>query len=380
MPATEVEVPTVVSHGTTEMSGSADNLPSAGDGDLAALMAQAGVPHLPDNTGDAQPAKPAAPATKPAASTVPDAEDETPAPPDNEPEDPITASIVAATRKPGRPAQNRDFSGLNDEEKEIFSKMGNKAYEKLRPLYDAYKKHGDFDQLNEKLTKTEQRALEAEKQRWRDHPEAYKLSDEYNQANELLGSARAVADHWQQQLAAIDSGAKEITVLGFDQKGNIIGQKVPVTPATRADLTRRQMQSLTDIAEAEKVVSDIKSQHSSWWKQHDSALEDLFTKYYKPHSEALKPYLDKLNFFPQRFANSLEGRLTIHALAANMSMMQQLAAKRAEGQITAARSATTKSSGPTQADIKQNSPTKPGAKSATVSDAEFEAFLREYKT
>lgn len=369
------------------MSGSAENLPAAGDGDLAALMAQAGVPHLPDNTGEPAPtpAKPAAtstPTAKPAATPAADTSDDEPdeqTQPDNEPEDPVTASIVAATRKPGRPAQNRDFTGLSDEEKEIFSKMGNKAYEKLRPLYDAYKKHGDFGQLNEKLSKAEQRALEAEKQRWRDHPEAYKLSDEYNQANELLGSARAVADHWQQQLAAIDAGSKEVTMLTFDKSGNIVGQKVPVTAATRADLTRRQMQSLTDIAEAEKVVGDIKTQHSTWWKQHDGALTELFDKYYKPHSESLKPYLDKLNFFPQRFANSLEGRLTLHALAANMSMMQQLAAKRAETQITAARSATTKSSGPTQADIKQNGPNKPGAKSNSVSDAEFEAFLREYK-
>lgn len=369
------------------MSGTAENLSPAGDGDLAALMAQAGVPHLPNNTGE--PAKSATaaptPAAKPATPTAaPDDDDDDDTPqdsekPDNEPEDPVTASIVAATRKPGRPAQNRDFTGLNEEEREIFSKMGNKAYEKLRPLYDAYKKHGDFDKLNEKLTKAEQRALESEKQRWRDHPEAYKLSDEYNQANELLGSARAVADHWQQQLAAIDAGSKEVTMLSFDAKGNIIGQKVPVSPATRADLTRRQMQSLTDIAEAEKVVGDIKNQHSTWWKQHDGALTELFDKYYKPHSEALKPYLDKLNFFPQRFANSLEGRLTLHALAANMSMMQQLAAKRAEGQITAARSATTKSSGPTQADIKQNGPNKPVAKSNTVSDAEFEAFIKEYK-
>ena len=101
--------------GLASSAGTADNLPQASDAEIAALIG-APAPEEPP-----KPATPAAPA-KPA----------TPAAPAASPQEP--------TRPVGRPAQKRDYTGLEPDEIEIFEKMGNKSSDKLLPIYLAHKK------------------------------------------------------------------------------------------------------------------------------------------------------------------------------------------------------------------------------------------------
>lgn len=331
------------------MDDTADTLPQASDAEINELI---GAPsEAPAKPSTPQPSgstpQPSASASQPSASAT-----------QGQPQGQQPAAPQSPLARLGKKAE-RDYSGFTDEEIAYFKKMGNDTFDWIAPIYRKYKSGQPPEDVTSKLTDYEKRLKEAEERQWFDHPDSYQLSDEYRQAQQTYGEAQAVAQHWQQQLVAVDGGAKEYTGLRYDANGQIVTVKVPVTPATRADLIQRMQVAQSDVATVRQEMEAVKGTHSKRYGTYKGTLEEIYEKNFKPHEAVLKKHYDKIiEGFPAWFRNRPEARLLAASLASNEVITEHYngqAGTQAATQIFQNASA---SAGPTKAALGSGLPAK----------------------
>jgi len=349
-------------------NATAESLPQASDAEISELLGTA-VSSNPSTPAPAQPAAPSQPAA-PAAPAKPDASS-TPAAP--------TRSPLERLAERGSQGKARDYTGLDEEEKAIFEKMANNSYQKLYPIYLAHKKNEPPADIKEKLTTYERQLAEAEDRRWHDHPEAYRLSDEYREADEFHNTAQAISAHWQKQLEAVDGGAKEYFAVTQDREGNIVTVKTPVTNATRADLTRRIFLSQADIQSAQAQLEKTKETHSKRYGGYKSTLESIYEKNFKPHEALLKKAMDAhLESFPKWWRKTPEARLLAASLASNQIFVDQLEGSRGASAANAVFESAGKAAGPTQQDLQRGGEQPTGKAITMPTEVEVKNFAAQY--
>ena len=223
--------------------------------------------------------------------------DETPPAPDDN-------DYVGAALKRGRPP--RDFTGLTEEEKEIFQGMHRKSYEKLYPLYMKVKGHeADIDQLptlKEKLAELE-KAQATKPSAFYDHEDAYLLQQDFRDALRESSTLRDIASHWQEQLIAAEG--KPIRDLITDANGNLqLGPPMEATPRAKAQIQSLLMQSNQAYAAHQQKLDSIKSAHAEQFKTYKTGLQTAYDKFFGKYKEQLEPLAKKeLEVFPE-FARS----------------------------------------------------------------------------
>jgi len=347
---------------TPDPNLTADSLPAANDAEIASLL---GVSADSMNEGPRTPPAP----VKPVEPATP-----TPTPTPAAPIDPIAKLAEAKAEK-----DKRNLEGLDPEWQDTLRSMSNKAYNKIRPIVDQFLK-GNLSP--EKVTDLEKKLQEAETRRWHDHPESYKLSEEYQQANQMYDLANAVAQHWEQQLIAVDGGAKQVSLLTTDAQGNVVvAAPTAVGPATRADLVRRMSIAQQDISQVAQQRDAVKESHAKRYGNFKSTLEGMYDQHFKKHEGLFKERADKhLASFPSWWRHTPEARLFATSLATNELFQQHIesitAGKQADALVQGAASA----AGPTAGQISQPStavdPNKRLAPAPT--DEEFSIVSRKY--
>lgn len=98
----------------------------------------------------------------------------------------------------GQPA--RDYSDLDEAEKQIFQRMSNDAYNKLLPIYKEHK------ELKPKFEKLQKDASSYKDARWYDHENAYMLSPEVSNLQTQYNNLQFEEKYWQDQLAKLRAG------------------------------------------------------------------------------------------------------------------------------------------------------------------------------
>ncbi|TXH55644.1 MAG: hypothetical protein E6Q97_08390 [Desulfurellales bacterium] len=348
----------------------ADNLEQASDAEINELI---GAPSEPAPKPAAQTTTPSGTPPQPASGKAPAAQ---PAEP-NTPETPQPSALGRLGRK-----AERDYSGFTEEEIAYFKKMGNDTFDWIAPIYRKYKSGQPAEDVTKKLAEYETKLKEAEGRQWFDHPESYRLSDEYTAAQTSLAEAQSVAKHWEKQLVAVDGGAKEFTGLQYDRDGNIVGVKLPVTPSTRADLIRRMQVANGDVENFTRSLDGVKESHGKRYGGYKSTLNEIYDKHFKPHEALLKKHFEaNLRKFPDWFQARPEARLLAASLASNEVIMEHY-----EGQANA--NASTKlfqdasaAAGPSKAVLESGLPARPadGKKPFKVPTPEEEkAFAAAY--
>jgi len=346
------------------MNDTADSLPQASDAEISELIGSAVTTPAPAAPAtQAQTAKEAASA----ASTQPDKAASAPA-------DPL--SRIGEHRE-GKKA--RDFTGLDENEARLFDKMSNDAYKTLYPIYLAHKKGAPPEDVKEKLTTYERQLAEAESRRWHDHPDAYKLSEEYQTASQHHDLARDIANHWEKQLVDVDGGAKEYLALTQDRDGNVVRVKTPVTNVTRADLMRRIALSQHDIQQASAGLEAVKGEHSKRYGGYKTALGGIYDKHFKPHEALLDKHMKAaLETFPPWFRKTEEAKLLAASLASNQILTEHYERQQGASSAAAVFDSAGKAGGPTQAALEKTGVVPDGKASALPSKKEVEEFAARY--
>jgi len=257
-------------------------------------------PPRPGATAPSTPAPASAPTPKPAPST--------PAAPQAAP----TPALAQALAKSGR-----TFEGLTDEEKNWFENMSKEAYGGLYPLYKEMKQLLPHKEKLAKLPDLEKERDEALRARWFDHPESYRLNEEYSTTMQKLDRVSQMEEVWREAMVTInDPSAKEVIILARDAEGNIVRQRVPITPEVRHNIlfeyegAKRAVERLT--GDLEKV----KATHTSAHKNYITGIEKVHEQLFGPYKDILGDAPAKhLASFPATLRARPEGKLLANALA-----------------------------------------------------------------
>lgn len=154
--------------------------------------------------------------------------------------------------------QQRDYSGLADDEAALFKNMSNDAYNKLRPIHDEYKKiKPELETVKAKLADAEKGIVKLP-DNYYEHEHGFLLSPEFGRASETINKAGAVLQHWKNQLTKVRSGnAETFTRLGIDRETGEFFETAP-QPITKE--TEELVNSFVDGAQAQLAKQQVKLQ------------------------------------------------------------------------------------------------------------------------
>lgn len=236
------------------------------------------------------------------------------------PQDPAAAQNdpLAAAAKSKHPPRKLD--GIDPEDIDLFNQMSRPAYEKLYKVYTEHKA------AQQKLAELEQ--AQQKPGRYYDHPDAYRLSEEYQQLEQLSSQVSAVKNFWTDQLAKIEAGEPYQT-LTRNQQGQLVpSAPIDPTPQARAQIISKLTQADVDLNTLAQQTRQFQNDYRAQYSQHETGLKSVFERMFGKHVEILKPIATKeLETFPQYFRNTPEANLLSHGLAA-MRMLSDAISER----------------------------------------------------
>lgn len=187
----------------------------------------------------------------------------------------------------------RDVSDLPEEDRPLFERMSNDAFNKLKPMYKEYgtlkaEKEANAKKLqeNEALIAQLKQGLQPVPDNYYEHENAYVLTPEFNKASSELSMAEAVRNHWQSQLERVMSGEKTFTTLMRDQQGTIrVSQPMQVDAATDATLRNNLAFAFEQVGNRKAALDSVAQsfqvkakEASSWLGQWEKGTFPIFDK------------------------------------------------------------------------------------------------------
>lgn len=285
------------------------------------------------------------PADKPAdAPTDPDATpDETPAAPElkTKPADVPDTKVPPKDPPVTPPSDSRDYSGLEDDVVPLFKKMGNNAFNKLKPVYQEHKA------LKQSVAEKEAEIAKLREGRipdsYYEHPRGYTLTPEFEEAATLNSKANQIVNHWQEQLERVRQGEETYQELHINPENGQFYLSAPI----KADKSSEQVVSrYLDMsrAQAQRVLGRIQAlgiQHETTYKQAIQQVQDFekqsFAIFEKPElAKSLGPIVKDTikNVLPPAFHNNPLASIVAKSLFvvkqlgdANKKLQEQLAGK-----------------------------------------------------
>lgn len=162
----------------------------------------------------------------------------------------------------------RDYSDIAPEDVDYFKQMSDKAYAQAKSWYLAHKQNANIeDKYKSELT-------ELREYKYYQHPEAYKLSPDYQKASSEANVQAAIVNHWTQQLAKLDAN-EPINDIGTDEKGNrfIKAEPIPPNPALRAQVTAALQRAIQAQATASSQLESLSSKYTERSKTFDEQFD-----------------------------------------------------------------------------------------------------------
>lgn len=250
----------------------------------------------------------------------------------------------------------RDYSEFNDEEKGLFKRMSNDAFNRLKPIYlDHRKLKTQLEEKNKEL-ETAKKGLTTVPDSYYEHPQAYVLTPEFAQAQGDVMKAEQVFNHWSSQLEKVREGAKEIDMLGSDQNGNlVITGKLPADTSAETRLLTYFNFSQQQLMNAQANARALGRTHSERYQNAVNFVRDFESKSFGAFDDpASKPTLEPLvkstiEGFPPTFRSSPLASLLAKSLITTTRLAALVQKLQGNGATSQAPNPATKN-GPTAAE------------------------------
>lgn len=171
----------------------------------------------------------------------------------------------------------KDYTDIDPADIPIFSKMGQKSFEKLKPIYLEHKRQQA--ELAEKNAAIEKLSKNALPDSYYQHPRGYTLSRDFEQAAEIYGKAQTIVNHWNNQLAKVEEGAETYQEIHIDQQGNFyLSKPVVADKNTVSDLKELVKGSEEQLRGRAVALRTLATSHSNIVKQSIDAIRDFEEK------------------------------------------------------------------------------------------------------
>lgn len=269
--------------------------------------------------------------------------------------------------------QARDYSDLDEEDVQIFKNMSNKAFNKMKPVYKEYKTlKQTLAQKDKELADLKAKSSEVPPSIYQ-HEEGYVLDPGFRQAYSNLNTAKAVAQHWENQLNNIRQGAKEIDNLVFNQqtKQFEIAGKVQADVNSETEVLRQVTRAQTYVMQQEQQVQNAIAFHKQNYSGSANAVAEMQKNFFgKLETDQYKPVIQQqLEMIPAIYRNHPVAQLAARSLVMNALLANLLKSAAAEKTAT---KIVRQPSGPTASEAAADGNGKSSNNNAEVSFADFQ--------
>lgn len=223
----------------------------------------------------------------------------------------------------------RDYTGIAEADVPMFQRMSNEAYEKFRPIYDQHKQlTTENAQLKEQVAKGGTAGQLPPS--YYDHPNAYTLTPEYNQAVLESQEAAAVLEHWRTQLDEVRNGAQEYQTLVRDPRTGqiLLGAKIPVDMRSQSQLENIFMNANSQANQYQQKIGVIRD---GFARTHQAAIKDLsdYEKaFFSPYEDGKHPLVpaikDTLNQMHPAFRSNPLAPFVAKSIVTINALLRQL--------------------------------------------------------
>jgi hypothetical protein len=236
-----------------------------------------------------------------------------------------------SVKKPIVLQKDRDFSGIDEEDKPLFRDMSKTSFDKLKQIYVQNKANvNKIAELEAKVTQTPESFKDTLA-----HPEAYRLDDSYKKLESAITMADSVEQHYIDQLEKISKG-EQWNDLGVDGKGNPFIQPQGREPNVRSEQYVRGL--LTQVQNEkygiQKQMSEISQNYSKNYQNDVSVIraaeEKYFPGYDKPDHPTRKTQEGFLQMLPPSQRKHPLASVLAKTVANNGLFQQQLQAAQAK--------------------------------------------------
>lgn len=269
----------------------------------------------------------------------------------------------------------RKYDGLNAEDRTIFERMSNEAYNKLYPHYL------ESIKWQQELAALKKEREEITGKHFYEQDNAFQLVPEYQELSSGAQQINAEVAHWQQQLDNIEQG-KPWSELIMDDKGQVfVGQPKEVTQETIGRAKAFVTSKLTEgfgyrnqiNTQLMSFQDKFKGEHGNYLKSFDQLENKIFAGAdQKKLDGAMK---EKLKLFPKH----MQGRREIKSFAKSLALIDgllfMLTQKSAAANTQAIKQQTAQANGPTGESIQA-----PSGNGADTVGSVFDSFDRMKKS
>jgi len=222
--------------------------------------------------------------------------------------------------------ETRDYSDLDEDEIEMFKKMGNIAFNKFKPAYIEYKKiKSELPKKEEEIKKLKEQNIPSVYQ----HEEGFVLDPEFRKVYQDATQTEQIAEHWYHQLQKIQQGASEIEDLRLNPQTNVLEKfKVQATPdiepAVLKQFTMFQQAAVQKRANVNNVIAYHKTRYSEGANAISNMENTFFSKLNSPENK--DTYVPLINQQLETFPPSMRSH-PLASLAAKSLVMNAALAK-----------------------------------------------------
>lgn len=274
-----------------------------------------------------------------------------------------------------KPSASRDYSDLQEEEVEIFKKMSNKAFNTMKPIYKEYKTYKQtLAQKEKELSELKAKQVEVPPSIYQ-HEEGYVLDPQFRQAYSNLTTAKAVAQHWENQLNNIRQGAKEVDNLVFNQQTQRfeLAGKVPADVNTETEVLKQVTRAQTIAMQQEQAVQNAIAFHKQNYSSSANTVSEMQKAFFgKLDTDQYKPLVQQqLETLPPIYRNHPVAQLAARSLVMN-ALLANLLKSAAKEKSNGATKIVRQASGPTAGEASADGNGKSSNNNSEVNFADFQ--------
>jgi len=245
----------------------------------------------------------------------------------------IVAKPAAEVKAAGQPvigkkgAIARDYSGLPENVVPLFKTMGNDAFNTLKPFYlEATKAQAELAELKKNPPIAQAGGIP---ETYYEHPEAYTLTPEYNQAATAANEAQLVLEHWREQLDNVRQGATDFVTLQRDpvSKQIVYAAKQKVDQRTQSYLESLFFNANSQASQFQQSLGRVKAEYSSKHTELTNSIRTWEKDFFKVFEDDKTPlnaiYKDTLSKMPK----AVQKNILASPLAKALTSIDALLAK-----------------------------------------------------
>lgn len=222
---------------------------------------------------------------------------------------------------------NRDFTGIPIELVPHFKRMGNDAYNTLKPIF--LKQQEEIAARDGKIKDLQVGKIPDS---YYEHERAYVLTPEFESALHSNNEAQLVYKHWEEQLNNVREGAKTYRTIVRNDKGQLAyGQELPADARAETQLmslfTGAHNQLMTMGGKLQAVQESFKGNYSNAKQWVEDISDNTFSAFKDekgPMAIAAKEYVNKT--LPSVFRNNPLAGVLARSLVTNAEMYKLLLA------------------------------------------------------